>query len=229
MSAQEKQSKKLQCYLCGAFDPKTRDHIPPRGFFPEPRPTNLITLPCCERCNNSCSKDDEAMRVWLSSGMGHTPAAEWIIENKVFPGTFTRSPAFRSEVLSRMEDTIITNEDGEQIEAVKFSMNRERVESFVVRVAKGLQKTYFPNLDASRDTWRGLHVGTRLDDLAKIEPLRDGLPHYDYRGDGVIQYRFGFTKELSTGIWLLVFYGTAIFIVTHRREDRNKLSDIEGE
>lgn len=209
----------MRCYLCGSPNPTTRDHVPPRGFFPEPRPSNLITVPCCINCNNGCSLDDQALRVWLSAGLGHTSAAEWIIENKVLPRTLTTSPAFRADVLANMEDVIITNEDGEKIEAVMFSMSRERVERFAIRVGKGLLRNYYPDYDEREDTWRAVFVGTRLDDLAKVELLRDNLPRYDQRGDGVIQYRFGFINEGRTGVWLLVFYGAAMLIVTHQRNE----------
>ena len=37
---------------------KTRDHIPAKSFFPRPRPDDLITVPCCHKCNNSRSSDD---------------------------------------------------------------------------------------------------------------------------------------------------------------------------
>lgn len=32
------------CYLCGATDGLTDDHVPPKSFFPTPRPKNLITV-----------------------------------------------------------------------------------------------------------------------------------------------------------------------------------------
>jgi hypothetical protein len=47
------------CYLCGAQERLTRDHIPPRNLFPQPRPTNLITVDCCEVCNNGMNLSDE--------------------------------------------------------------------------------------------------------------------------------------------------------------------------
>lgn len=208
------------CYLCGAPNPTTKDHVPPRGFFPEPRPADLITLPCCQDCNSSFSLDDEAVRVWFSMGIGHSDAAEWIIQNKVFPGTLSRSSAFLSEILKSMEDAIITDEDGQPMEVVKYSMDRERAERFVIRVAKGLLRHYFPDYDASADRWSAIFMGLQRDHLALIEPLRDKLPYFDGRGDGVISYRFGFTPEETTGIWIIGFFGTSLFVVTHSHADR---------
>jgi hypothetical protein len=206
----------MQCYLCGTPNPTTRDHVPPKGFFPNPRPADLITLPCCEACNNSYSRDDEAMRVWLSSGLGCSQAAEWITEHKILPGIIERSPAFRTTLLTQMEDITVTDENGERLEAVKFSVDRERADRFITRVAKGLQKHHFPDRDGRVGTWRCVHVENRLDHLTRVEPLRDLLPHFDSRGDEVIQYRYGFTEDHVTCVWLIVFYGSAMFVVMHR-------------
>jgi len=52
------------CYLCGRklFNKKsyTKDHIPPKSLYNKNPNGNLITVPCCNNCNNAFSKDDEA-------------------------------------------------------------------------------------------------------------------------------------------------------------------------
>lgn len=209
----------MTCYLCGASNPTTKDHVPPKGFFPEPRPSNLITLPCCEDCNSSYALDDDAARAWLSIGLGHSPAADWIIENKVFPGTFTRSRAFCASIHSSMIDDVITDEDGQPMDVARYSIDRERTERFVTRVTKGLLRHYFPEYDATQDRWFAHYIGLKLEDLARVKPIKDKLPCFDSRGEGVISYRFGFTSEGTTGIWVLVFYDTAAFLVTHTKSD----------
>jgi len=55
-----------RCYLCkGEAD--TKDHVPPKGLFPEPRPSNLITVDCCYRCNQKFTKIDEEFRLFVSA------------------------------------------------------------------------------------------------------------------------------------------------------------------
>ena len=205
----------MKCYLCGSSNPTTRDHVPPKGFFPEPRPSNLITVPCCERCNNGFSLDDDAVRAWFCMGLGHSAAADWIIENKLFPSTFTRSRAFCQQIRSSMIDALIHDEDGRPTKVVQYPMDRERTERFVIRTTKGLLKHYFPNYDSSQDRWFAHHLGLNFSELARFELLRDKLPCIDRRGDGVLTYRFGFLADGKTGMWFLVFYDTAIFFVTH--------------
>ena len=155
------------------------------------------------------------MRLYFSAGIGASEAAEWIVENKVLRSSLARSPALAADTLSRIEEVTITNEDGNQIDAVKLSIDRARAERFVIRVAKGLTCHYFPAFDRFTSHWRAVFVGTRLDDIARVEPLRERLPFYDFRGDGVIKYRYGHTNGLEAGVWMLLFYDVALFLVQH--------------
>jgi hypothetical protein len=141
----------MHCYLCRDSNASTNDHIPPKGFFPEPRPSNLITIPCCLRCNNDFSKDDEAVRTWFSASIGATPAGEWILKNKVAPGIMTRSPAFRETLLNSMQNTKLLTEESGLIDVVSYSIDSSRIERFVIRIVKGLLSFYYPNYDYSQD------------------------------------------------------------------------------
>lgn len=49
---------KKQCVYCGIKDPATKDHVPPKCIFLKPLPTDLITVPSCEKCQG-LAKDDE--------------------------------------------------------------------------------------------------------------------------------------------------------------------------
>jgi hypothetical protein len=206
----------MRCYLCGSTDSITNDHIPPKGFFPEPRPSNLITVPCCQKCNNAFSKDDEAVRAWLCTIIGSTPAGEWILKNKVAPGTMVRSPAFRESLLKSMENTELLTEEHGLIDVVSFKFDYDRVERFVLRVTKGLLSFYYPEYDYSDDAFEVRYVEPTRENLSILEPVKNIL-RYDYRGDGVIQYRFGLTDTKLTGLWILIFYGATIFLVRHTK------------
>jgi hypothetical protein len=208
---------KGRCYLCGASDDLTRDHIPPKGFFPPPRPSNLITITCCRACNEAYSLDDEAARLWFSSHLGASKAAEWILENKASKG----SPALIHSLMQTMEDTkLLTVEEGE-IDVTSFSIPTDRVERFVIRVTKGLLAHYYPDHDYGTATFEARHIQQTMDDLAKLEPLRD-LLHYDFRGDGVFQYRGGLTESKLSGVWILVFYEAVVFLVSHTKNNSAK-------
>jgi hypothetical protein len=206
----------MRCYLCGNSNPTTRDHVPPKGFFPEPRPSNLITVPCCAPCNNASSKDDEAVRTWFCAAIGATPAGEWILKEK----GMTRSEAFRESLLSSMRDTkLLTDKDG-LIDVASYSMDWNRIERFVLRVTKGLLSFHYPDYDYSQDTFELRFVEPTHDNLKKLDAVKHAL-RYDFRGDGVVQYRFGLTDTRLSGIWIIVFYGAMPFLVHHTKLSRD--------
>lgn len=47
------------CIYCQENPKETNDHVPPKGLFGEPRPSNLVTVPACLKCNNGFSSDDD--------------------------------------------------------------------------------------------------------------------------------------------------------------------------
>lgn len=51
-------SSGAMCAYCGASNPETHDHIPPKGLFSPPLPPDLITVPCCARCHTGTSRDE---------------------------------------------------------------------------------------------------------------------------------------------------------------------------
>ncbi len=44
----------------------TKDHAPPRFLLRRPLPSNLITLPACQKCNNGFSFDERVVRAFLT-------------------------------------------------------------------------------------------------------------------------------------------------------------------
>lgn len=76
--------KQLECYLCG--NPSTtRDHIPPLGIFPKPRPDNLITVPACGNCNAKTTLDDEYFRTVVSATSNDSPKSLLTLRQRIIP------------------------------------------------------------------------------------------------------------------------------------------------
>jgi hypothetical protein len=64
------------CYICRRRVAETRDHIPPKSLFPKPRPSDLITAPCCFLCNNRNSRSDEYFRLMMASSLNATESGQ---------------------------------------------------------------------------------------------------------------------------------------------------------
>jgi hypothetical protein len=204
----------MRCYLCGASENLTRDHIPPKGFFPPPRPSNLITVPCCHTCNQNYSLDDEAARLWFSAHLGASKAGEWIVENRASK----RSPALIQSLLATMEETKLLTVENGVIDVTRFEIPVNRIEKFIIRVTKGLLTHSFPDYDYVKAIFDVKHIPQTVDNLSKLEPLKNML-RYDYRGDEVIQYRGGITESKQSGVWILLFYGAVLFAVSHTKNN----------
>ena len=66
------------CLYCGSQEDLDNDHVPPKCIFPKPRPTGLVEVRACRKCNGGASKDDEHFRMMLclSQDIGETPEAQ---------------------------------------------------------------------------------------------------------------------------------------------------------
>jgi hypothetical protein len=53
-----------QCVFCPTGSAETRDHVPPRSFFPEQLSPSvqLITVPCCKSCHRVSQRTDALVR-----------------------------------------------------------------------------------------------------------------------------------------------------------------------
>lgn len=75
--AKRKKTLAERCAYCPSVA-VTRDHVPSRKFFPMPRPSNLITVPACGKCNRDASDDEEYFltRVLASAEAAASPASD---------------------------------------------------------------------------------------------------------------------------------------------------------
>src|SRR5690242_6198140 len=91
-----KKKKKMRlCGYCGKDFGIEDDHVPPKAFFPKPKPTNdkFVIVPACSNCNRGSwidggsrmSKDEEYMRsvIIVEWNAGNHPAAIRLLENEV--------------------------------------------------------------------------------------------------------------------------------------------------
>ena len=197
------------CYNCPALA-TTRDHVPATGFFPTPKPSNLITVPCCAKCNASFSLDDEAFRAWVVAPDTISEAGKWIRVNKVYQNTFKRSPKLVEHMRQHMSEVMV---DGKAVDVLNFPA--DRANRFLVRITKGLLATFYPAYPRNEQEYRVVAVDPANANLELLERLRDEA-EYAERGNGVFQFRRHVRQEEEWGYWLLSFYEGSLFLVSHR-------------
>jgi hypothetical protein len=63
------------CTLCGVNPATTTEHVPAKQLWDPPRPSDLITVPACEHCNQGTQPDDDYFRSTLALVAEQTPSA----------------------------------------------------------------------------------------------------------------------------------------------------------
>lgn len=206
------------CYNCGKSAKKlSRDHIPPKCFFRPPLPTDLITVPCCKKCNESFSLDDEAFRIWTSSCHGVSEAGHWILLNQVFGSSFARSPKLLENVQKHLKTGELRTK-GHTITVPIISIPDERAERFLFRITKALLTHFYPDYDYSRDIFKARVFAPIQEHLSQARELAQFLVR-DSRGDGVFHFWRGIEPKKRGGAWIYLFYDAACCQVLHGRFD----------
>ena len=200
-----------ECYLCGALA-TTKDHIPPLGLFPKPRPSNLVTVPACLACNRDRSLDDEYFRLMVAVGSRDSPQSITLLHQRIIPH-MRKTPALIMEFLKSVRKVDIHSEGGIYLgKAPVFKIDRPRVQAVIDKIVRGL---FF------KHTNRRLAAGYIVEDYLyhpKVEkPLQDviiELPLVNIGDGSTFSYRYHIsdTNE-SESFWFLMFYNdTSLFI-----------------
>lgn len=167
-----------QCYCCEK-KATTRDHIPPKCFFPKAKHlpenspnyrNNLITVPSCSEHNNCRSKDDQYTAVVIAMNSESNIAfsllkskwTETMLKNEASLGKRICSKARKVPIISEKGNLLILNETL----AIPYEWNR--IESVIKSIACGI---YY--LESNfQEKW--------IDDIyidILISPARDSRPH----------------------------------------------------
>jgi hypothetical protein len=209
----------IACIYCGSSENLTDDHIPPKNLFPEPRTSDLITVPACQGCNKSYEKDDEYFRVALTViAESLNPVARDLWLTKVVGGTLRRSPAMKYTLLETLRHTEFRTPAGVIVgRGQTFRIKGNRVNRVVRRIVSALHWLHHgavPSGDVemivamSPDLERPGLVDRLVPFLLGGQPMRQ-------TGAGVFRYAFDRDEEIpAAGAWLLVFYSAVAFLVT---------------
>ena len=209
-----------RCYLCGSTERITRDHIPPRGLFPEPRPDDLITVPCCYACNQRFSNADEMLRVFVSGAINRSRAGDQIWKGKVIPRTLgrKRQRSLTRHIIRSINRTTVSTPHGSFI-AASITAPQECITPTLIRIVKGLLFRYYPDFEYHDLVFCAVPLDQFNLDV-QINPVAHLLKHHA-SGDGVFSSWHGFANDAPRcGVWFLVFYNAVGFAVYHSTPDK---------
>ena len=132
---------KTQCVYCSREIATTKDHIPPKALFPQPRPSNLITVPCCRTCNEGFSKDDTYLRdtLCLRQEMADNPAVSKLLQTVVRSIAGKGREGYLKHILSRFSERVAATPAGIIIgNWPTLKVDLERLRKTCARIVLGL-------------------------------------------------------------------------------------------
>ncbi len=132
------------CSYCGD-KPETRDHVPSRILLNDPFPENLPVVPCCLKCNQDFSLDEEYFACALECVLHGTSEIEKLEREKV------KSILLRKETLrQRIENSFILQNGNKFLQ-----IESDRMKNVIVKLAKGHAKfeNSEPQFDDPTSIW----------------------------------------------------------------------------
>lgn len=201
------------CVYCTLNPGDTRDHIPPKSFFPSPLPSDLITVPCCLACNSKFAKDEEYVRAILSSTWNHegenSPAFK-VWDSKVKRSAL-RSTPFLLRIVAGLKMVDVYSPGGVYLgRRPAFELDRPRFERVMTKIARGLHY-YETGVTLPPEVSSGIVFNP---DPERWTDLIDALGPVKGRHPEVFRYRCAFTPDRKRGsVWLFQFYEKPTFLV----------------
>lgn len=213
----KKGKREAVCVMCGRFGTVTREHVPPQGLFLKPKPTNMITVPCCAPCNDEYKKDDEFFRIYVAMGAEPDTKLYRLWKEKVIGSTLHNSPALQfvlaqgqNEFREKYKDKTVRASDGRLIPPdlhhLAMPLSSLRISKIVTKIVRCLHfhehKVRLP-MDAEFSLNTIFWTEDAYDIVKNAPTGRVGH-------EGEFLYRY-ISMEPGGDRWLLSFYDKNVF------------------
>jgi hypothetical protein len=223
--AERRQAAKASriCVYCGRPEGGTDDHVPPKNLFHNPKPSELITVPCCEDCRKPTTKDDEYFRLklGLNQEVGMHPVAKEKIDVIMRSLQKPQARGLLGMVAADMRLVEMRTPAGLYLGTrAGYEVDLARIDRVIARTVRGLffheTKRRLPDDFDVRvfcDDRLLQELPEVLEQLNKtiIQPLAE----VDAKviADGAFMYRHRFTADnLNASVWALSFYQGKSFL-----------------
>lgn len=198
------------CIFCGK-DADTRDHIPPKCIFPDPKPNDLITVPACKACNSNTKLDDEYFRWLVATASEDSDGALKIITNKILPKVKKR-PAFLVQIMNNSRHVETYSESGIYLgNKPAFYIEKKRVQTVINKIVRGLYYKETKSMLPLDSLISNFSLNPKLDEPEKYV---GSLPFYSI-GNGTFSYRY-WLNEFNTqeSVWFIMFFDRTLFVIS---------------
>ena len=218
------------CVYCGRHGTLTRDHVPPRNLFGSTSEVQLVTIPCCTKCNGQASKDDEYFRrsLILRHDIPDNPITRELLEAVYRSWRNPRQRGFTRSFLRGVEEKEVYTEGGIYLGQVgTYNVEHHRLDRVVCRIIRGLFY-HHSGYPVPRDyhVFSYCHTGVLPSDRPVAKKYVDFAQVVVQSGEegavnpDIFKYWFVRTAEdpATTG-WLLSFFRSLFFLGGTRRPE----------
>lgn len=213
------------CYMCNN-EQTSREHTPPRSFFPRGYRNNLITVASCNVHNEQTSLDDEYARNIITASIKNNQVSVDHFFDKSYR-SFQRHPGLVQPILDSLRDVSFYEEN-----AKAFQIDRPRFDRVIRKIAYSLYyheyNTVWERLlavatnqirmsDMSND-----HLGEIFDELSK------DLDNLTLKGENpeIFQYCFFDFGEnpFDKALFMIFYEGFPIWIIPDKESTHADLN-----
>lgn len=204
--------KSQYCIYCGEREATERDHVPPKCFFPEPWPNDLITVPSCNVCNREYGRIDEYVRnIFVSLDVTEKKPELATVREKMHRSFLRKQSAkLLFKIYTTLVNVDIISKNGILLDKRKaFNLDREEFNKFFERLGRAL---LFIENDFQH--FNGRFEWNELVDYKQLPlPIRNKLEN-DIRksnANGLFKYSGIWKNDTPTSIWFVKFFNSIEF------------------
>jgi hypothetical protein len=203
---------KRSCYFQGCDgNGDSKEHIPPKSFFPTDQRDQLLTVRSCPKHNEDKSPDDLYVLAQICMNASPANGAREVFMERIGPQL-----EFNDEALRKM---LIKNSVELEGGARKYKVDSKRLDRFFSALSFGI--VHKACGAALPENYKVGHVYHNLisDELTQDEKLfQDALADF-YSGPPLVGFNVGTVKALNTNIYSVKLFGLPDFqssiTVTH--------------
>ena len=194
------------CAICGVREATTRDHVPPKGIFIKPRPSNLVTVPACTKCNNHSSRLDERFLVNLGLHVSSAGSKGARVFNERVVPTLKHNRKLLNKIVKRTRPVEITTPQGIGYERLYIGeWDHEAHDKIIERTVRGLYYHHFEEVLGRESTVKTHYFRTLSDDLYNAS--KRWAVNILGKNDVVYRYAMAEGPKHKASVWLFQFYG----------------------
>lgn len=190
----------MRCYFQGCSrSGLTKEHIPPKAFFPEDQRNQLLTVKSCKEHNNAKSKDDLYVLAQICMNTSPVNGARDVFLEKVVPQLSFNSDALRSMLAKNSKP----QSDG----SVIYLVDTARFNSFFDALTCGI--LFKANGRSVPKHYKMGHIFHNLISYSETEEemlIREGIDSF-YSGEPMQFMNFGDAGAVNTKIYSVKIFG----------------------